>query len=1143
VTLQQTFDFGAPRKPDPATPAPRRNLVIEAGAGTGKTTAIVAEVLKLMLEREELAPERIVLMTFTEKAAGEIADRIREALELLSVVGDQLSVVPGSTETDGQPTTDNRQQLSWPRGSPSPLVTFEDNDATRRRIAHHLANIDSLRSQTIHSFCQSILRSFPIEAELDPQFKIIEGFERSLLYGQLYDAWVDAETRVDPPAEVVREWELLFAHVGYLFQIRELILTLLERRDLLEEFEYDFGDFDVDVRPKLEEAIVWIRRDTATCKDSASARVAEYIRATPFSGGTLDTWIDYLAPIAASLRLIDLRYCGALKEPMVVLRSGDKGESIHDRLVSHRAALALLAMTRRFLAYLDAEKRKLGVVDFDDLLLRTLAVLSDDTVLARARAQFDFIFVDEFQDTDRTQARIIEKLARDASGAFVAGRTIVVGDPKQSIYGFRRADPETYYRMTEDLARGGAERRILGEQFRSDPALLDAINAMFARLFPEQPLHDPNVFRPAYHELAARAKTRREMDARVTIINAQHDEKSDRWFAEAEAIATWIQARRDEGDPLDLQRFAILFRRLTKIDDYLDTLDRYRIPYVLPPTRLFLDRRAPVDLLAVLRAIAYPFDLGAQISAARTPYFGLTDVEIAAGTTPPPPFASLRAPSPLTRGEGGELDPPSTLTRREGRELDPPSPLRRGEKVPKADEGSALDTWAAFTASIARFAEASRHLTVAQLIDLVIATCAIERVYDAAADGIRHQRHLEHVRAIAFEYDVRIGGSVRQFVDEIARRRAEPEEMEPSLADESQNAVRILSVHAAKGLEFDTVILPDLSFPTTSSEATQLFTVEEPRSIVLSGRAESISANFRFAGEDKLKKVATRREEAEMRRLFYVAVTRAKTDVVFVCNLHKETNNSGFLKSLNEALGTDKAALAALAPDEGRIVHDTLIGPVAFEKVEVHAASERARPRLRDAQLEAELASSDIVPIDIASPIDVVKSLGVAEVAARRAGSRNRAAGTLLHRVLELWDGRSDTEPLLRQLAIAAAADADAVIRVRKRLGTIARSPMLQRIAKSETIGRELTVHFVENGALVEKRIDRLIREPFDGATRDLVIDYKSGTPDPDRVVRDREQVERYCGAIAAITGQPCAGALWYIDLDSDTVVDISPSP
>jgi ATP-dependent helicase/nuclease subunit A len=1055
VTLQQSFEF-APRPPQ----TERRNLVIEAGAGTGKTTAIVAEVLKLMLEREDLALERVVLMTFTEKAAGEIADRIREALEEI------------------------QSAVEWPVGSPTPLVTITDPEHAQRAIAHHLANIDSLRSQTIHSFCQSLLRSFPIEAGLDPQFKIIEGFERSLLYGQLYDAWLDKETRVDPQPEVVREWELLFAHVGYLFQIRELVLTLFERRDLLLETEYDFGDFDVDVLPKLEEAIVWIRRDSATVKDAGAARVAAHVRATPCNASSLDEWIEYLQPVAASLRLIDLRYCSPLKEPMLVLRSGDKGDSIYDRLVSHRAALALLALTRRFLAFLDAEKRNLGVVDFDDLLLRTLAVLGDEAVLARARAQFDFIFVDEFQDTDRTQARIIDKLARDANDAYVPGKTIVVGDPKQSIYGFRRADPETYYRMTEDLARGGAERRILGDQFRSDPPLLDAINAMFARLFPEQPLHDPNVFRPAYHALQARAKTRREMDVHLTLIDAQHDDKADRFFAEAEAIAEWILAHRDES-PLDLRRFAILFRRLTKIDDYLDTLDRYDIPYVLPPTRLFLDRRAPVDLLAVLRAIAYPFDLGAQISAARTPYFGLTDVEIAEG---------VQAPT--------ENQHP----------------------------------WTDFTASIARFAEASRYLTVSQLIDLVVTTCSIERVYDASADGNRHLRHLEHVRAIAFEYDQRLGTSVRQFVDEIERRRADPEEMEPSLADESQNAVRILSVHAAKGLEFETVILPDLSFPTTSSEATQLFTVEEPRSIVLSGRAESISANFRFAGDEKLKKISTQREEAEIRRLFYVAVTRAKCDVVFVCNLHDETRNAGFLKCLNDALGTDKKSLAAMWENTtpSRHVRETIVGPAAFEKVEVRGAGVRTRPRLHDAALEAELAAAPIEPPAIASPADVAETLGLAEVAARRAGSRNRNAGILLHRVLELWDGRADTEPLLRQLAVEAGADADAVTRVRKRLSTIVRSSMMQRIARAETIGREVSVRFVEDGVLVERRIDRILRE----SDRDLVIDYKSGTPDPQRVARDREQVERYCRAITAITGHPCAGALWYIDLESDEVVE-----
>ncbi|HEV3484909.1 MAG TPA: UvrD-helicase domain-containing protein, partial [Vicinamibacterales bacterium] len=129
--IQQAFDFTI------RTASSRNNVVIEAGAGTGKTTAIVAEVLKLMLEREDLAPERIVLMTFTEKAAGEIADRIRMALEELDATGAR----------------------AWPIDSPHPLVVIEDEAKARRAIAHHLANIDAPRSQTIHSFCQSLLRA------------------------------------------------------------------------------------------------------------------------------------------------------------------------------------------------------------------------------------------------------------------------------------------------------------------------------------------------------------------------------------------------------------------------------------------------------------------------------------------------------------------------------------------------------------------------------------------------------------------------------------------------------------------------------------------------------------------------------------------------------------------------------------------------------------------------------------------------------------------------------------------------------------------------------------------------------------------------------------------------------------------------
>ena len=196
--------------------APHKNQVIEAGAGTGKTTAIVAEVLQLLLGREEVAPERIVLVTFTEKAAGEIADRIHTALEEIAV---------GARH--------------WPVKSNQPL--FEAAPAARERAERQLARIDNLRSQTIHSFCQSLLRQYPIEAEIDPQFRILEGFERSRVYGEIFEEWVDHETRVRGLSQAEREWEVVLEHCTYFFLAKGYIFTVLEKRHLLLDESYDIG--------------------------------------------------------------------------------------------------------------------------------------------------------------------------------------------------------------------------------------------------------------------------------------------------------------------------------------------------------------------------------------------------------------------------------------------------------------------------------------------------------------------------------------------------------------------------------------------------------------------------------------------------------------------------------------------------------------------------------------------------------------------------------------------------------------------------------------------------------------------------------------------------------------------------------------
>jgi len=1016
-----------------ATAPPRRNVVIEAGAGTGKTTAIVAEVLRILLGETDVAPEKIVLVTFTEKAAGEIADRIHDALrEIESGEGD----------------------IAWPAGSPHPL--FEADAAARARCERQLARIDSLRSQTIHSFCQSLLRQFPIEAGLDPQFTIVEGFERALLHGEIYDAWVDHETRVAPDEALLREWEILAGNGVYLFQIREAVLRLVGRRDLIDDVTYDAGTV-TEFESRLLDAIDTI----CDCGDDAS-RITQYLRATtpPKRGAGVDDWIEYLAPIAHDVRTAKLKPRAAANDAMRVLRwSESAGKSAYDRLVSHRAAAAIIALTRRFLRFLDDEKRTRGVVDFDDLLLRTAAVLENENVLDRVRAQFDYIFVDEFQDTDRTQARILDLLGRDRSGPFVPGKMIVVGDPKQSIYGFRRADPETFDRFTRAMLASGSEHRLLRDHYRSDKPLLDAVNAIFSFVFRDEE-HDPNVFRPPYHDLIA-AKTGESGEPRITLLRGADPDAPSRSLAEGEQVAEWIASRGG-----DLRQYAILFRRSKYFDDYLDALDRYHIPYVLPPTRLFLDRPAAVDLVSVLRAIAYPFDRGAAISAARSPYFALTDLEI-------------------VRGE---------------------------------------DAWHQFERAIASFRDASRHLTVSALIDHVIASTGIEALYAASADGTRSARHLEHLRAIAFGYDRKLGGSVRQFVDEIAQRRREPEEPEPSLADDSSDAVRVLTVHAAKGLEFDTVILPDLAFRVNEQE---LYSVDEPRSLVYRDKQFATLSGRREAGGRKLKEIGLLREEAETRRLFYVAVTRAKRKVVFVAN----GRNAGFAKYVNELFG------APAFPDgAGREVRMLTIGgravPVAFETVAPRQTGARRRRRLSDDGLEATLAAAAPVALDIPEPPPVTETLTAAEAAILRARGRNRAAGIALHRFLERWDGVAPPEPLLNAIANEQGIDDAVTAKLRQRVAVIRNSATFRRIATAETIGREVPIRFLDDrGVVVERRIDRWIRE----GDADVVVDYKSG----DRSERDEQQVLAYCAALERITGRPTRGLLWYVDVDSDEAVAV----
>ncbi|MHB0970861.1 MAG: UvrD-helicase domain-containing protein [Thermoanaerobaculia bacterium] len=1053
----------------------RRNRVVEAGAGTGKTTSIVKSVVELLLDNPMLAADRIVLVTFTDKAAGEIADRIRHALVDL----DAALAGPGEAQ--------------WPaNGTPIIRIAPEKRESARDTVAGHLRQIDLLRSQTIHSFCQSILRLYPIEAGLDPQFALVQGFERLRLYDRIYREWFESETRTDGRAEWIAQWATAFAHLGALSNVRSRIFSLADRRDLIETRGLSLGDardFERTVVPLLEAIRSTPDSDVERLSDSIRPAV-EAIRSAPLPvGKSIPEWLTWFEPVEKPLARVNLRNKKPLSEDaataLETLRGKKSGHAVVvDRLRKHLASAALLELTRRFIRFRDEEKDRRGVVDFDDLLFRVRRLLDNPEVLNALRRRYEYLFVDEFQDTDRVQAEIINRLARDASGAFVGGKTVLVGDAKQSIYGFRRADPETYAATVDAFIAGGAQRETLDVQYRSSAELVGGLNTMFSRLFSQPGTR--SVARPAYTPLEAGKKDAEERDARFTFLHVDCGDDGNAQVAEARAIVSWIRKRDPEGT--DLRRFALLFRARTHWQAYLDTFDRCGLPYVVQPIAAFLETPAAVDLLTVLRAAALPFDEAAFVSAARSRYFGLSDSEI------------VRDKLGITDGS-----------------------LVKGVR-------ERLASWTAI----------AERSGAAAAVDAAVEDSGMELVCRALRPTESRQTlsQIARFRRMAVDWDLAAGGSLRQFVEEIARRQAEGDDKEPPLVDDNLNAVRIMTAHGAKGLEFGTVILPAMT--GGGGGGLEVFAVDAAEhTLVMRGeQLETLSATCCTADGVPLAEIGTRREAAEDDRLFYVAVTRAITEVVFVCDPEK-LRNSGFWKSLNSILGIEKDTIAGKAPaPEGRVVQNLPVGEAAltfgFERVvpaELADAPERfATPAVaplidKPYALELESEPSHFQP------------LSRAEVRRAMAAEGNRAAGILLHRVLEIWD----LEPKTLQRAIAAAvaelgSDLADVVRVRRRLMRLDESPVLARVRAARCAGRELSIYVPGlDGSIAEKRIDRLVAE--NGGY--LVVDYKSGSSTEERTEKDRAQVEAYCEAIARISGSTCRGLLWYIDDDEDRWIEV----
>ena len=759
-----------------AAVAARGEVFVSAGAGTGKTTVLVERFARAVLERE-LTPERILAITYTDRAAAELAARIRARL-----------VVAG------------RPELA--------------------------RSLDRAWISTIHGFCQRLLRRHAIAAGLDPAFTVLE---QPVADALRREAWTGALAEL----EARRGEDFLDLVTAYGEE------RLREMMDRAHEALRTSGDPLGLPEPAPLDLGAAVERARSAARELVA--VVEAGPAGRWGADNADRAAQLLALLDRRPAPIELTALDALH---------DRGQE--DRAAPYREAVAALEWAAREAVWaavrptLDdlltvyarryaARKADRSGLDFDDLQLETLALLERRAdVRAAVRDGFSEIMVDEFQDTNRLQCALVDLVSAPHVDRFF------VGDEHQSIYRFRHADVDVFRSRRRDVAareRTGdpaAKSLTLQRNYRSRPEVLAAVNHLFRRGFGAgyTPLvatgeHPDAPTEPVVEVLATDADT-----ARRAGLEPRESEAAHLAARLAELVA---EGACTPGE------IVLLFAAGTDADVYERALERAGLDTVSATGRRYFAGQQVGDVVAYLRLLRNRYDDFALLGVLASPFVGVSNdalvhVRTAAGRRP------------LFRAfEGGTL--PAALA---------------------ADDARLL---AAFLQRFERLVGLASRLSLAAAIERVV----VEHDYDLALlrrrDGLRRFANLRKLVRLARDFESRHGRSLEGFLAEVAERGVgSGREAEAVVAEEGGDAVRLLTVHAAKGLEFPVVVVADAgrgNGPAGEDVVRGADGAVHLKVPDLDGGRRPTAAHAAAVEAERLA------DEEERRRVTYVACTRA----------------------------------------------------------------------------------------------------------------------------------------------------------------------------------------------------------------------------------------------------------------------------
>ncbi len=1132
-----------------------QNLIVVAGAGSGKTWVLVERYLALLDNNPDWGLNQLVAITFTRKAAQEMRDRVRQALE-------------------------GRYQTAI-------------NDAARAIWARRLSSMDTARIDTIHGLCAAILRANAAEAQLDPDFEVLDETEAHILLGDTLETVLNqlVDTR-DPALDLFREYDAYALQQTLRNHISTELADLPDNTDwmalwtaeweqsalqeiqmLLENVEFTTAanwqpDSLPDEHTEDKLLAVWLdchlglerlfsaasQGDVATC----SAALQALGSGIKINVGSAGSWGSKEALREVKDTLDFIREC---------VRNSLKSLGDPPGELDLRAARYLPhwhRLIRQMQAAYRQAKQERAALDFDDLEQRTSALLSGhEAVRLRYRdKEFRHLMVDEFQDTNARQWEIVRSLADPAQ----PGSLFVVGDQKQSIYAFRGADVRVFGEVRQEIARLGGDEVALARSFRTHQPLVDGFNALFAHILTRS--DDPYI--RAYETDLDTPMEAARLDApsdhpalEVLLVDSdavKDSETARRW--EAYEIARRLQQlvaddvpifdkKAQVHRPIQYDDMVLLFQSMSNITLYEEVFKALKLPFVTVAGKGYYDRQEVWDLINLLRGLYNPLDNLALASALRSPLFGLSDDALLA----------LR----LLRAAGGER-----LSLRDA--------LNHADALP-ANEHDLV----AFAADCLTELEAlAGRVTISELLRAALVRTGYLATLSALPDGARRRGNIEKLLDKAESSGKVTLGAFSQYLEDLSASEAR----EGEAALDITGSVTLMSVHKSKGLEYPLVVLVDSTWESGNWGSDLLLRRDEGWLACRVYDEAEAKAVDTFAYR-QAKRLNDLREGAERKRLLYVAATRAQ-DYLLVTGrvsqnqggiwkmggwltlLDGALNLSEHLQSgeqfmdydwgrvqltlqdtppdeavyrLNEAAGSawDSAAIQAAQPLPGEMTQPALLRQVRVDRTA--GARHLSVTQIADLGAASVYKHSEVYRQRFLR--SVLHDAPARIESAVREPNYRRLIGEIVHEALHWWRFPNDEDQLTdllesyawEQGIVDPSKRQEAVDSASRLLTDFQKSEVYAWVANSRVQYRELPFIYQTDQRIIHGIIDLLLQRA-DGVW--TIIDYKTsavyGSVLPDQPSDEdiRQHARRYhlqVGAYAAAVQRQLRDAL-KVDVD-----------